>query len=297
MLLNAANYFTAKVVNPSTGQATVNTYQQREGLAMGTNAAPQLANIWLAMLETANIMPHIVAKPSELASSRATDLVLTHYSRFIDDIFILALAPSEQTSAWIHSEACNMLHSLDDTVQMTLQIGQCIQFLDVEVHYQPHSYHLAWKPYSKPINNFLHIPTSSNHPPSTFKGFYCGIAHRLALRSSSIQFFLQALVDAAKVLAARGHSVAAAQRAWNAISYRELIIANRKERPRFRTTQPQQHSPLFIIVPFDSRLPASTLSRELRNIWKSSQPSLQPMLAWLGRTTLESVLNKREARI
>lgn len=298
LLLNAANYFTATMTNPDTGETKTDTYQQVDGLAMGTNAAPQLANIWLALLEHTYIKPHILTSPTQLhAVDRThTPFSILHYSRFIDDIFILAVAPRCYTWNHITDHISRVFNHLDSSISITMSGGETAHFLDVEIHTVDKPAALYWHPFTKPISRFLYIPVGSNHPPSMYKGMYIGCAYRLAGRSATMMLYHQSLQDAAKIFSARGHSIKRIRRLWAGVDYHSVIDKLLVLRPRLRPKPPYESSRIYVTLPFDHRLPQST-SQRIRTIWHSAGPELTPMMAWMGRSTISSYINQREAQL
>lgn len=296
LLLNEANYFQVKIHNPDTHQTRVHTYQQLDGLAMGTNAAPQLANIWLALLEFAAIRPHMCAHPSE-PSGCSTEPSILHYSRFIDDVFILSSAPSSWTASQVQRHFTQMLNGLDRSIRMSIQAAHTVQFLDVELHHQSQPPLFYWHAYTKPINAFLYIPVHSNHPRAMYKGLYIGTAHRLAGRSSDRHLYDIALTDAARIFHARKHNLRRIQRLWRHVSYEERIQQLLTTRPRLRPHRFADDNAIYVILPFDSRLPIHTLAQEIVRIWNCAGQDVKPMLAWLGRRSLGQRITTIESKL
>jgi hypothetical protein len=296
LLLNAGNFFTVTTRDTHTQQTSTSYYQQLDGLAMGTNAAPQLANVWLAMLESVHIIPHLRKTPEALMTqATAANMHLTFYCRFIDDVFLVILSTAQTWTAAQHTIS-TCLNGIDPTIQMSCSGGLRAQFLDVEIHLTPHPLRLYWHPFTKHISRFLYIPPSSNHPASTFKGLYIGCAYRLASRSSTEQLYYKSLEDAAKVFHTRGHNLNAVRKHWESVSYSQVTARIHACRPRLRPRPPDDPNRIFVILPYDHRLPAS-LPRQIRCIWEHENGQLQPMLAWLRRHSLGSYIHRREAQL
>jgi hypothetical protein len=160
-------------------------FEQIRGLAMGAHCAPDLANLYAAKFEE-----KFVAKL----------ISIIFYRRFIDDIFILVTAKSEDAALVIANQL----------VIPGCQIGWNVSrwstaFLDAYIYYDPISNKLEHKPFMKTFNHRERIPWISSHPTYIKKGAVIGEISRLAVLSSKENHFLAALIDLAKLYKARGY--------------------------------------------------------------------------------------------
>ena len=137
-------------------------YHQRNGIAMGTNVAPILANLYLAI-----IFDHLISRLDGILLNR----------RFIDDVFILSdkedpsttidsikeiIYPFKAEFTWSHSS---------------------LNFLDI--NFILTNGNLEYETFQKPINKYLYLPASSNHPTHQLTGFIKGELIRYKRLSSS----------------------------------------------------------------------------------------------------------------
>lgn len=140
-------------------------YRQRQGIAMGTNAAVQLANLYLGTLL------------DKLAASAHKGIIL--YKRYIDDIFLIFNGHHDELDEYIDS-----LDRLIPGIKLTRTYSQSeVNFLDITI-YKDVDNHIQWKTFQKPTNKFLYIPFQSAHPRCTFSGFISAEIARLKLTNS-----------------------------------------------------------------------------------------------------------------
>lgn len=128
-------------------------FHQIEGLAMGTNCAVSVANLYMAVLIDSKLM--------NLPSIRL-------YSRYIDDIcFIFKGSKQELDDLILFS------NSLHNKLQFTY-VASKIELDVLDVTFFSTDLHLEFKTFQKPVNKYLYLPYFSNHPPSTIRGFIKG---------------------------------------------------------------------------------------------------------------------------
>ena len=128
-------------------------FHQKEGIAMGTNCAVSIANLYMAVL----IDSHL----SNLPGIRV-------YSRFIDDICFIYTGSKFKLLEII--ETANTYHP---KLKFTYVISKTE--LDVlDLTFYPKDNKLEHKTFQKSMNKYLYIPHFSNHPPATLKGFIKG---------------------------------------------------------------------------------------------------------------------------
>jgi hypothetical protein len=128
-------------------------YHQKEGIAMGTNCAVALANIYMYLL----IDRRLVNLPN-----------ISRYGRFIDDICFIYTG--------------NLI-DLKEIIQITNTYHRKLSFtsviskekLDVlDLTFFPLDNKLEHRTYQKCMNKYLYIPFFSYHPPSCLSGFIKG---------------------------------------------------------------------------------------------------------------------------
>ena len=130
-------------------------FYQKDGLAMGIPAAPDVANLYMAYFE----------------DSFAGRFPL--YKRYIDDIFVLVEAPTRK-------EALEQLDVVKaDGLELTWTVDKnTINFLDLCITQE--AGYLSFKPYRKPLNSYERLPWSSSHPRHVKRAAFCGEISRIA---------------------------------------------------------------------------------------------------------------------
>jgi hypothetical protein len=130
-------------------------FYQKDGLAMGIPAAPDVANLYMSYFE----------------NSFAGRFPL--YKRYIDDVIVLVKAPTrkdalEQLSV-IQADGLTLTWSLDE---------KTINFLDLCITQE--AGYLSFKPYRKPMNSYERLPFTSYHPLHVKRAAFCGEVSRIA---------------------------------------------------------------------------------------------------------------------
>jgi hypothetical protein len=113
-------------------------YKQVKGIAMGTKCGPSIANIYLYILEKNFLFIH---KP-------------LHYSRFIDDIFIIT------SSDFDISILQTFFHNLKLNIDSN---NNLVNFLDLTISLNLITLFLRINLYKKPTNTFQQLLVTSNH--------------------------------------------------------------------------------------------------------------------------------------
>jgi hypothetical protein len=147
-----------------------NIYKQLDGIAMGTNCAVSLANIYLGKL----LDPYILQNNH-----------IFFYKRYIDDLFILWNG-SLPTLNHFTNQLKLLINGIDfDKPKIH---SHNIDFLDLEIFYMKN--HFEFRTFQKSINKYQYITPRSCHPPHVFKGFIKGELTRYKRNSSSIKYFV-----------------------------------------------------------------------------------------------------------
>ena len=118
-------------------------YKQKLGIAMGSEAGPSIANLFVYLYEKKWLF---IYKP------------LIYY-RFIDDIF-LALNNNNDIISLQNSFGSLKLNCIE---------GKNVNFLDLSINLNNNTNKLDFNLYFKPTNTFCYLHTSSNHPGHMFK--------------------------------------------------------------------------------------------------------------------------------
>ena len=144
-------------------------FQQSNGIAMGTNCAPELANLYL----NDDFDPTISSNP-----------LVGYFKRFLDDIFFIWKGSIQGLLMFR-----DFINSIIPGINVTLKFGRLsVDFLDVTVYKENGV--LKVKTYQKPLNCHSYLPSNSNHPPGCIKGFIKGELIRLCRTNSEERDFL-----------------------------------------------------------------------------------------------------------
>ena len=125
--------------------------RQRNGIAMGTNCAVQLANLYMAPFD-----------------SMFADRV-SHYARYIDDIFFIF----DGTEAELDTIKHDMNEAIPGIKLTFSSSSSSADFLDTTI-YRTTENTIAFRLYQKAIATFQYLPQWSCHPPSTIRGYIRG---------------------------------------------------------------------------------------------------------------------------
>ena len=135
-------------------------YRQRKGTAMGTNMAPEYANIYLAVRERNFV-------------STLKEIWQTYYFRYLDDICLLVPKGYED----------RVVQFIESRLDRPLQINwtksaKRQNFLDLEIEITAQN-DIIYEMFRKPINRYEYIPWSSFHPYAVKKGFVTAEVRRI----------------------------------------------------------------------------------------------------------------------
>lgn len=145
-------------------------YKQTDGIAMGTNVAPVIANIYLA-----------IKFDTELHKLGNIKI----YKRYIDDCFILYKGSREDFE---HFEL-RVIEDAAKPINVTYNFSAIeIDFLDTTIFKVNDK--VAFKIFQKPLNKYNYLPMMTLHPINTIKGFITGeILRYFRLSTRQIDFF------------------------------------------------------------------------------------------------------------
>ena len=134
------------------------------GVVMGCICGPTIANIFVYIYEKKWLTIH---KPIA-------------YYRFVDDLLII-------------SKDLNSFESLKKafgSLQLTLNFGKKLVFLDLELEINPLTLKMNFYAYFKDTNTFSYLLTSSNHPKHIFKNLIKSLFIRIRRNCSHLSDYI-----------------------------------------------------------------------------------------------------------
>ena len=156
---------------------------------MGCADSPDIANLWGYYFEIAQ------------GQTCGHDWLL-YYKRYIDDIFCIVSAESEQEAL---RKARETFSFVGCRITWDAFASAC-PFLDVLVFKDPRDPHaLHFKPYRKAQNHRERLPYISHHPHDVKRGTFLGEMSRLASLCSHREYYNDALYDLQGLYRARGY--------------------------------------------------------------------------------------------
>jgi hypothetical protein len=169
-------------------------FRQTDGIAMGTNVAPIIANLYLAI---------------KFDSLIDTIPSISKFGRFIDDCIMLV-----DSTIDFESKVLPQLKHFASPINITFEKGiNSIDFLDLTIFRANDN--IAFKIFQKPLNNYNYIPMMSHHPVSTLRGFITGELTRYK-RYCTFQEDFQSIADLFfNRLLARGYPPRFVQRVYS----------------------------------------------------------------------------------
>lgn len=184
-------------------------FRQISGTAMGTNVAPDYANIVMFMVERkflqhkgillveSNFRP----TPNEITWYTFNNSSPFFYVRYLDDVLLIG----EDSPLLSNRQECeNMMKGLTALRFDGYGTGLEVPYLDVM--FTTYSNQLEWKPYRKPSTSGLYLPPFSNHPTHTIRNWIKGELSRLTKRSSDGKVINSAHHEFIDLLLSRGYS-------------------------------------------------------------------------------------------
>ena len=156
-------------------------FYQKEGLAMGIPAAPDVANLYMSHFENAFAHKFVL------------------YKRYIDDVFVIIDASSRKEALaqldLVQAEGLKLTWSVDK---------ETINFLDLEVTQEGGKY-FSFKPYRKPLNSYERLPWTSYHPVHVKRAAFCGEISRMARLCSNKKMFYNEVSYVKEIYLKRGY--------------------------------------------------------------------------------------------
>ena len=197
----------------SVTQYTDKFYIQREGMAMGTNMAVLVANLFL----------HHALDESDLIYENLLFENMKLYNRYIDDTFLIWLGNQQELNN-LHTELNQLIPGITFTMIASLQE---IDALDVTIYKQPISATesiLKVRPYQKSLAKYIYLPLVSSHQYSIKKGFIKGELIRYIRNSSTFDDFQNIRQLFFQRLLRRGYNADFIHQIFRSVNY-----ADRKE--------------------------------------------------------------------
>jgi hypothetical protein len=215
-------------------------YRQKKGIAMGTNAAPAIANIYMEMIDK------VVCNSNPL-----------FYARFIDDL-ILVWDKNRRADLDLLKSAINTCNTNIELVFTESDTSNT--FLDVELLITDRIQRegkLDWKVYFKPTDTRQLLHRDSCHPKHTFAGIIKSQMFRYKRLCSRTADFLAVCDSLARILHLRGYSMQ--QLIKTKLEVSEMSVELKRD---VAVKEPS----LYLIMQWDMRL--YTLPRWVAQTWK-----------------------------
>jgi hypothetical protein len=218
-------------------------FQQKIGIAMGTPAAPQIANLFVAYWEETRILPKVQEH-------------LIFYHRFIDDVFaIFRDNVNSQHYPFSLKRFMALLHQIPGLSWTYETSTTQATFLDLEI-YCGNSYYQT-RTHQKTLNLYQYPTFSSAHPPSVQKSMIASLLAKYYLQNSQLSDFTKLVQLLFKRLLARGYL-------FNPLKLLFTDALRRIQQPKQTVTTPKPKQ-YFLKIPYDPNGPTRTnLRNQLR---------------------------------
>ena len=210
-------------------------YKQIQGVTMGNNSAPTLANFYLACLIDGYLLdhPHV-----------------SLYKRFIDDGFLLWEGNQQELDTLFQ-----VLNTRDPLIRLTYETSPSeIPFLDVTVYYPTADSPLHWKTHVKVLSKHLHLDFDSFHSPSIKKGIIKGELVRFIRNSSNIYDYLKQAMLFKYELLRRGYPLSLFNR----------TLAETPWTPNYPLNDPTPLTARILVTTASTRVAPKTIMRHIR---------------------------------
>lgn len=233
-------------------------FKQINGIAMGTNAAVHLANIFLDFY---------------LDQYAHAQKGVHFYRRYIDDIFIIFEGDPQPFY--------NYVNNLIPGITMTMETSKTkIPFLDLYIHLEDST--ITFSTFQKPLNSYQYLLPTSYHPKHVFSGYIKGELIRFLKNSSKQEHFINLKQLFRLRLLARGYKPNFLDQHFAKITY---SLRSRYLHP----DTPETKQPIIpFILPYTPRTiypGIQTLLREMNAVF----PSLRILLVYKTTPNLFSL--------
>jgi hypothetical protein len=148
-----------------------NYYQQRNGIAMGTNAAVSLANIYLG---------------EYLDPIYRNCKFVQYYRRYIDDLFIVWKGSRQDWTDFQNFVQDHLDNQFDQKLRINFeQPSTTATFLDINIKINRANSKFETSIYQKELNKYMYLTPKSCHVPHVFSGFIKGELTRYSRLSTN----------------------------------------------------------------------------------------------------------------
>lgn len=262
----AYTLFTQYIVSFSDGQYT-KYFRQRNGIAMGTEPAPPIANLWMKEYEQDTISKF----------SRSGEICI--YLRFIDDIFILW-----DTTKGDHNVFINTFNNLHPKIKYDWNVpGDRAEFLDLSISIC--SGKLIYNVHQKLLNKYLYIPWSSYHRRAQLKSFIIAELVRYRRLSSTAEGFLDMRKKFAVRLRARGYPPKVINIAFATVKY--------SDRYKDFVSKEKNKTPLVLTLKTHPVIEEAGLRAGLLKPPLTANKSIPtPLIAWSRSKNIGNIITK-----
>lgn len=244
-------------------------YQQVDGIAMGSNASVELADLYLTF-----------GFDDIINTGRATGQhsFTVKTWRYIDDVFGMFTGTLDQFhtfTAW-----CNQL--IDNIRLTAVTSTHSVPFLDLTIYIANNT--LAVRPFQKPMNTYLYLPHFSCHPPHTFASFVTAELKRFVRNSTTAEDFVAIRTAFRQRLRHRGYD-----KYWL-----DKVFAHITHSDRARLLQPPSppSTPLRImpfVLPFSRRSAVTQIARHAQTL-NTLVPTTRIVTAWRRPPNIATLL-------
>lgn len=220
-----------------------NYYQQLYGMAMGTNMAVLVANVFMTI--------HFEQHP--LVQTQIRDTIRL-YRRYVDDIFGIWTGTPDALHNFF-----NAANTMIPGIHFTLVTStHSIEFLDLNIFFN-NNMNLQTKTHQKTLNTYTYITNASYHPTPLKKGFIKSELIRYIRCSSNINDFYKLRDTFRTRLTKRGYSNKFIYSIFNKVSYNNrynYLLPKRSENTNITP----------FIIRYHTRLKILKVGQLLRNI-------------------------------
>ena len=189
-------------------------FAQVKGTAMGTNVAPEYANIVLFIAEWKAFYSHMEDPfdPLPIPFNYCVDLedpfepilTIVLYLRYIDDIFLMIIESILDPVEFEDKVKCiKSIVRFSELEFSAISFANTIDFLDMSITVNAETWAISHAIYIKPTNTHLHLPPSSQHGPSVKTAWPVAEFRRILSLCSSDTIAKPFLLNFMRTLAAR----------------------------------------------------------------------------------------------
>ena len=243
-------------------------FKQLVGMAMGTNFAVTIANLYgFCLFELDPEIANVIS-------------FLPFYGRYIDDACGIWNRPEIEFLNLVE-----LFNSRTPLIKVTWSLNRRLPFLDLHLSLTPHPNHeeslqVSVSLFQKELNKYLYITAASAHPKSLKRGFIIAELQRFARNSSSLQAFYKCTSQFRFRLLRRGYSNNFINKVFFTVSY--------SDRDKFINTPPKiSENCVPFIIRHSHRIDRMKLGLTLKNL--NNRLTTQ----WLGAPAPRLILSRK----